>query len=173
MKFTDIPALTKAGSYQANMPLRYLKNWLINHEEELGLDLNPDFQRGHVWTREQQIAYVEFLLRGGKSGRTIYFNHPSWMCEKKVGYNDFVCVDGLQRLTAVFKFLDDEIPAFGNLLSEFEDKLPFDIDLLLNINNLQTKKEVLTWYLEMNDGGTPHSADEIKRVRKLLEDSAE
>ena len=37
-----------------------------------------------------------------------------------------------------------------------------------NVNNLQTREELLTWYLEMNTGGTPHSDEEIERVKGLL-----
>jgi hypothetical protein len=70
--------------------------------------MNPDFQRGHVWTEEQQIAYVEYLLKGGMSGRTFYFNKPSWKNKDTInGYDDFVCVDGLQRTTAIEKFLNN------------------------------------------------------------------
>ena len=38
----------------------------------------------------------------------------------------------------------------------------------VNINNLKTKKEVLQWYVDMNAGGTPHTNDEIERVRKMI-----
>ena len=37
-------------------------------------------------------------------------------------------------------------------------------------NNLKTKKEVLQWYIDMNTGGTLHTAEEIKRVKKLIDD---
>ena len=74
MKFKDIPQLTSVGSYQVNMPLYYvserIKEW--QEDEYYGLQLDPDFQRGHVWTENQQIAYIEYLLRGGKSARVIY-----------------------------------------------------------------------------------------------------
>ena len=43
------------------------------------------------------------------------------------------------------------------------------ITLKVHINNLKTKKEVLTWYLEMNTGGTVHTDDELDRVRKMLD----
>ena len=33
--------------------------------------------------------------------------------------------------------------------------------MLLNVNDFKTKKEVLQWYVQMNAGGTPHSAEEI------------
>jgi len=166
MKFTQIPQLTSVGSYQANMSLRYLNDTVNNWVNDLGLKLNPDFQRGHVWSEEQQISYMEFLLRGGKSARVIYFNHPGW----QRGYKgEFVCVDGLQRLTACLKFINNELKVFGLYLSEFEDKLPLDIDLLFNVNNLKTRKEVLQWYIEFNTGGTVHTEEEINRVKELLE----
>ena len=68
------------------------------------------------------------------------------------------------------KFLNDEIPAFGTYFSEFEDKLSFtDVFFTFHINNLQTKSEVLKWYIEMNSGGTIHTDEEINRVKQLLE----
>jgi uncharacterized protein with ParB-like and HNH nuclease domain len=142
--------------------------WL---EEEVkhGLQLNPLFQRGHVWSESQQITFIEFLLKGGKSNRTIYLNHPYWgNLSKKQGYNDFVCVDGLQRMTAVKRFLDNEIKVFNCYYKDFEDKTPVEIDLLINVNNLRTEKEVLKWYIEMNEGGTPHTNEEINKVKKML-----
>jgi len=166
MRFKDIPQYTSSGSYQVNMPFKYAVEWIENQIEELGLQINPDFQRGHVWTEEQQIKYIEYLLKGGQSARIIYFNHPGWMKNFK---GDFVCVDGLQRITAVMKFMKNELPVFGTYYKDFKDEIPFDIDLLFNVNNLKTRKEVLQWYIEFNSGGTVHTEDEINRVKELLE----
>ena len=110
--------------------------------EQDDLQLNPDFQRGHVWTEEQQIKFLEFVLHGGKTGRILYFNNPYWhICRPKTGYTDFVCVDGLQRITAIQRFMRDEIRVFGLLYSEFEG----DTDLIrhsmkVNVNDLKTKR---------------------------------
>ena len=76
-KFKEIPQFTRDGSYAIDCSLPFLKDWVADEQNE-GLELNPDFQRGHVWTREQEIAYIEFLLRGGRTGRDLYFNKPSW-----------------------------------------------------------------------------------------------
>lgn len=173
MKFKDIPQLTREGSWQANMPMRYILDRIKEWEEDeyYKLQLNPNFQRGHVWTEEQQVSYVEFLLRGGKSAKVIYFNKPSWQSSAIIdGYDDFVCVDGLQRLTAVMRFLNNEIKVFDTYYKDFEDKLPMGIDLVFNINNLKTEKEVLQWYVDMNAGGTPHTNDEIERVKKMIDE---
>lgn len=171
MRFRDIPQFTPAGSYKVNVPIRHVENELDYYLHECNLQMNPDFQRGHVWTTRQQISYVEFLLKGGRSARTIYFNCPSWQGyqPKDSEYNDFVCVDGLQRITAILAFLHNEIPVFGFYYKDYEDKIPFSIDLIFNINDLKTKAEVLRWYIEMNSGGTPHTDEEINRIRSLLE----
>ena len=132
--------------------------------------MNPDFQRGNVWTRKQQIAYIEFLLRGGINGRDIYFNNPTMHGEPVDGYVDFVCVDGLQRITAIRKFINDEIKVFRHKYSEFEGHLDITNSVRIHINSLKTKADVLTWYIEMNDGGTVHTQNEIERVKKMLED---
>lgn len=169
MKFKDIPQFTSDGNYTVNMGLEYFVNWIDEHIKGLELQLNPDFQRGYVWNQEQQIAYIEFLLKGGKTARTIYFNHPEWMGNWQ---GEFVCVDGLQRITAIQKFINNEIPAFGYFINDYEDKriLLRKIDVIINVNNLKTRKEVLQWYIEFNSGGTVHTEEEINRVKKLLEE---
>ena len=166
MKFTDIPQFTKGSPYSVDIGLDYLPTWVTEHEKNFNLQLNPDFQRGHVWTEKQQITYLEYLLRGGKSGRDVYFNMPGWMVEFN---GKFVCVDGLQRITACLKFMNDKLKVFGCYKSEYEDRLRLmHITLKVHINNLKTKREVLTWYLEMNTGGTVHTNDELDRVKKML-----
>ena len=166
-RFKEIKALTGAGSYWVDVPLSYLPRTIDRWKEEDRLQLNPDFQRGHVWTENQQISFVEFLLRGGESGRLVYFNHPGWM-GSFIG--DFVCVDGLQRITAILRFFNNEIPAFGSFYSEYEDRIDSTNSIRINVNNLKTKKEVLQWYIEMNSGGTPHSTKELERVRKMMDE---
>ena len=170
MKFEDIKRFTNVGGYEVNMPLLHLEKNVDNWIAE-GLEINPDFQRGHVWTEAQQIAYVEFFFRGGTTSRVIYFNNPSWSNRNETPYNDFVLVDGLQRLTALLRFLRNEIKIFDTYLKDFDDlsRSRSHMNLKINVNQLQTKKEVLSWYLEMNTGGVVHTDEEINRVKKLLE----
>lgn len=91
------------------------------------------------------------------------------MVEPINGYDDFVCVDGLQRITAVTKFLKNEIKVFDSYYKDFEDKIPLSVDLIFNVNDLKSEKEVLQWYVDMNAGGTPHAIEEIERVKKMIE----
>ena len=148
--------------------------YIAEEIEEMGLQLDPEFQRGHVWTEQQQIAWLEYHLRGGKSGNTIYLNNPFWHSSRqpKDGeYKDYVCVDGLQRITAAQRFINNEIKVFGSYFSEYEDRINItDAAMYLNVNDLKTEREVLQWYVDMNAGGTPHTEDEIERVKKMIQD---
>lgn len=170
LKFYDIPQFTSSGRYKVDMSMEILVKQIDLWIKEEGLQLNPDFQRGHVWTKEQQIKYIEYVLRGGRSGRDLYFNCPSWMKSNYKGkYRDFVCVDGLQRITAIQRFLNNEITAFGQYYSEFGGKTNLICHgVQIHVNDLPSRKDVLQWYVEMNEGGTPHSQAEIERVKKMI-----
>ena len=169
-RFKDIPQFTREGNYQVDMDIRRIPEWIKNEQREMNLQLNPGFQRGHVWTEEQQIAWLEFFLKGGKSGNIVYFNCPSLHHSVKDGYYDeYVCVDGLQRITSICRFINNEIKVFGSYYNEYEDpRIVSRHTLKFNVNDLKTEKEVLQWYIDMNAGGTPHTNEEIERVKKMI-----
>lgn len=167
MKFTDIPQYTRSGNWECDFTIQDFVEWIEKHEKEDGLQLNPDFQRGHVWNEDQQVSYVEFFLCGGTTGRVVYLNHPGWHRNYE---GEFVCVDGLQRITAIKRFINNEIKVYGYYFKEYEDKPRISThSLRINVNDLKTKKEVLQWYLEMNSGGVAHTKEELDKVRLLLE----
>lgn len=170
--FKDIPQFTKEGNYQVEISIARIPDWIATEQKEMGLQLNPVFQRGHVWSKEQQIAWLEFFLKGGKSGDTVYFNCPSWHHNVNDGeYNEYVCVDGLQRLTAICRFINNEIKVFDSYFKEYDDLIFCNrYRLKVNINDLKTEKEVLQWYINMNSGGTPHTREEIDKVKKMLKE---
>ena len=172
MKWGDIPRLTECNNLGASYDLDGFIQHIEKEEAMWGLVLIPDFQRGHVWTEEQQVAFVEFWLMGGKSGNIVYFNAPNYPNTYADG--SYVCVDGLQRITALRRFYYNEIKAFGHYYKEFEGRLSImKCSMEIRVNNLKTREQVLQWYLEMNTGGTPHSKEEIDRVKELLRQSKE
>jgi hypothetical protein len=181
---------TATPSYRVNIPWDYLEDNLDRYINERGgtalLDLEPDFQREHVWTTAQQIKYVEYILQGGMSGREIYFNCVGWMKDWK---GPFVIVDGKQRLHAARQFMANKLPVFGKVVTvkpcmlapmggeeisggyyrkDIEGRLSMNAQFIFAINDLKTRAEVLKWYLEMNTGGTPHTEQEIEKVKELL-----
>lgn len=170
-KIQDIPPFVSRGAYMVHVSWNHLEHQLQTLADGFGLDMDPDFQRGHVWTMEQQIAYVEHCLRGGQASNQILWNCRTWNTHITEGPSPVQLVDGKQRITAVLAFLRDEIPAFGRKLSEYEDGLAvMEPRLVFHVNSLKTKAEVLQWYLELNSGGTVHSDAELGRVRQMLKE---
>lgn len=165
--YEDIPKLTRTGSYHVNIGLGYLERYL---EEQIkdGLDIDPPFQRAHVWTEDQQIAYVEYILKCGKSSRDILCNCPEWQGGRTANY---VLVDGKQRLNAIIRYLHNEIRAFGRYRDEYDDVgiRSVQYDIIWHVNDLPDMKSVYKWYLELNAGGVVHTKAELDKVRKMLE----
>lgn len=170
--FDEIPQFTGEAKYAVTVPFDSIERQLEMFGEGCGMDLDPDFQRGHVWSELQQVRFVEFMLRGGRSGRVILFNQPGWTSGKIRRDEPMQLVDGKQRLQAARRFLANEIPAFGTLRRDFrEPRVPRDVAFTFQVNDLKTRAEVLQWYLDINDGGVVHSDEEIARVRALLEEA--
>ena len=167
MKFRDIPQFPTAG-YVVNVSWTVLERRVTEDQRnQYGLVLEPDYQRGHVWTTEQQVAYVEYGLMGGEKSMDITCNCPGWMDDFRGPYE---LVDGLQRVTAVRRFMNGGIPAFGLFHDEFEDKMDYiRPSFEWRVLSLPTRAEILNLYLLLNTGGVVHSSEEIARVKKLLE----
>lgn len=168
MRFREIPQYTRWATYGVDVGWSYLKTHLKLQVEEYGLDLDPDFQRGYVWTPEQKVRYVEFILRGGAGGREIQTNHPEW--NRSFMGGPYVLVDGKQRLNAVISFLDNDFPVLGgHYYSDFEDRPNMTTARFRwNVNDLATREEVLQWYIDLNTGGTVHTSDELEKVRTMI-----
>jgi len=162
------------AKHEVDCFLTYIETELGIYEQEYGLELVPDFQRGHKWTQEQQEHFVESVIRGAitTAGLLIQFNCPSLEQSTKVGDlpRTMQCVDGLQRLTALRRYVAGEIKAFGRYAAELE-KTPFDArryNIRIAMHSFQTRVELLQYYLDLNAGGTPHAPEELDRVRALL-----
>jgi len=171
MKFAEIPKLIR-NKYSINVGWGYLETWLTTHGQG-GVDLNPDFQRPHVWDCPKRVKYIEYCLSGGPSSRHLWWNCHDWDGENIL---PLVIVDGKQRMEAVRQFMKNKLPIFksaknpaGSLFEDFTDKLDLtEACFVMNVNNLKLRSEVLTWYLQLNAGGVMHTEDELSRVRDLL-----
>lgn len=167
MKYEDIKQFIPGGNYCVDVGWDYLTSWMKNQQDYTTVDLDPDFQRGHVWDTQKKQDYVEYVLRGGQSSRDIWWNCAGW--QTKDFKHPLVLVDGKQRLTAVTDFLTNNLKVFGSLRSEFTDRIRMaGPSFRVHVNNLQSRAEVLQWYLEMNAGGVVHTKEELDKVRVLL-----
>jgi hypothetical protein len=151
---------------------QFLRSKIDGTGGSIPINLDPDYQRGHVWTREQAAAFVGHKLEGGESPTLTV---QRWQDSTRPDE----MVDGKQRFTAVLGFVEGRIPA---LLSDgnyyyLSDWSPEDQPLVMRSLNLvlrvryvscPTRADVLRLYLKLNRGGSVHTDEEIARVRALL-----
>lgn len=167
---------------QVTVGFGYLEQWLAFQEETAvtaggEFNLCPDFQRGHVWTLDQQARYVENVLRN-VAPLELHFNSPAYdgrFSSESGGMHpyDFVCVDGLQRLTAVREFIAGKLKIFNTLVASDLRGTPFDpfrvsLRFTMTIHTLKYRADLLRMYLDINNGGSIHTEAELERVRALL-----
>jgi hypothetical protein len=173
MKRSDIKLLVPPGHFAHDEEWESsVENWTTNHRNIKVVV--PDFQRCHVWTHEQQVSYIENMLRGYPSGRDVYFNHPTWGSFENVEKYPLEIIDGQQRITSVIAFLNNEFPVFGNnYYRDFEGGLDFNTAFFrVHVFNMKTHREVIEWYIAFNAGGTIHTTEELNHAKKLLEKEA-
>ncbi|MCP0917882.1 DUF262 domain-containing protein [Acinetobacter indicus] len=143
-------------------------------------DLNPEFQRGHVWTTLDQQKYIEALLRGTlpRQAKTITLNICGWHGVEPTGDlpKGGLCIDGLQRITALEAFKNKQITVFGGLDVDDLADTSFAIEeqlIHIAIYDYQQYKDVLDLYIDMNDSGVAHTQEEIERVKLIRQKVAE
>lgn len=95
---TVVDSMTKR-KYTQPLTLANLKMLHDGHK----LWLNPDYQRGEVWTKSQKQLLVDSLLNN--------IDIPKiYLREIKKGSFEFEVVDGQQRLRAIFEYLSGVFP---------------------------------------------------------------
>jgi len=133
------------------------------------LDINPEFQRNLVWTVEQKSKFIESIILN-------FPIPPFYVNRTKKGV--FIIVDGLQRTSTLFEFMDDKFELTGlETLSKFNG---YKFSKLIELpGNYQTRIEdkkftlyiikpsvpirvVYDIYERINFGGTPLNRQEIR-----------
>ena len=101
------------------------------------------------WLAPDQIDYLEYRLLGGPSGDTIYLNHPNWPDMPK-NNQEFSLIDGLQRITAVQRFMSNDIPVFGQYIKNFTRPLPLTATLTFIVTEIHDLETLLWYYTKIN-----------------------
>lgn len=140
--------------------------------ESVSWILDPPFQRGAVWTKDQKVAWIETMLRG--VGLPALFvnqfpgDHPTY------GFREVV-IDGQQRLRATAEFMRDKFRVRGELWSEQTKVWRRQFCHSRSMCNVvlckyDTLKECAELYLKLLTAGTAHTPAEIEKARQFIKD---
>jgi hypothetical protein len=131
----------------------------------------PPFQRDHVWTVEQSIAFINSARRGLPLGTYTYnvtLNMPEALRSddngRKYYFADLWLIDGYQRLSSFQSFLQDGFPVEGCYWSQI-DRGAQNI-FLQHVHfpayetSLTDETQLREIYDLLNFGGTAHKEEE-------------
>lgn len=154
--------------YDRTKKQRSDNNTFSNEDRRNQIILDSDFQREEVWTTKQKSELIESVLMG--------LPIPvMYLYEDK--FANLVVVDGRQRLTAFFQFLDEKFELtglkiltkingekFGGLEPVYQSKLE-DYQLITQIIKPPTPDSVIfNVFDRVNRGGTPLNNQEMRNA---------
>ena len=147
---------------------RSLDGLLSTYYDGSGMDLDPDYQRGHVWAHEQKVALIDSVFRNIDIGKFTVIRKP--FRENRDHYYEML--DGKQRFTALMEFFEDRFQYRGLYFSElhWRDQNHFE-----NYSVSYAETEPLTdeqkyhYFLKLNVSGRPVDPAHIEKVEKMLE----
>jgi hypothetical protein len=88
-----------------------------------GLELNPSYQRGNVWTDKESSELIDSVLRG--------IPLPSIILNQREGDETLEIVDGKQRLTAILRFIGAH-PDATKFVAAMKAETGVDVELFHN-----------------------------------------
>lgn len=167
-----------------NHRIKYIDRFVRELEDEAVLNLNPEFQRGITWTEDQQTKFMESVLRGFSSHETniIRLNDPT-LAKMHNNYHselsdlprETICIDGLQRFTAMQRYMHKELKPFGLSFDEIESTyygvLAQGLNFTVAWYDFQFEADVIEFYEALNWGGTPHSESEKNRIQPIKKEA--
>lgn len=162
MHIRDLPSLNRRQWNPTNMELGDLEEMLERWKGRGKVILEPEFQRNNtMYSEEEQRALIEYILRGGGMfippimfsviGFSVKFRHVTYL------------VDGLQRITALLKFLRNDLSVFnGHFYKDIDGADRCEIQYV-RIEDL-SYLGMVDLYLEMNSKRVPHSESDIQKA---------
>lgn len=140
-----------------------------------GCDMNPDYQRGNVWTKEQEEKLIDSIFKQINIGSFI-FAEREWNNGCDVIGDMYEIVDGKQRLTAILHFIEGKIKYNGMYYHEMHNynrSFFEDTQIMvgeISFRNGYNKKEVLENFIRLNECGSTMNNDIIKNAKELMEE---
>ena len=137
----------------------------------------PEYQRALVWTLKQKQDYITNLFNGMAEIK------PTILLYYADNKDIYEVLDGKQRLTTLFQFIDNEFAIIvdGEEVY-FNDLIDTDKEFILNHDVYWTRimsfkvlepialEDKLTLFLEKNYLGTRMSDEQINKVLNMLDD---
>lgn len=168
------------GNYFVNPRnnIRYYTGTISNLLHKIlffGCDMNPEYQRGNVWTVEQEEKLIDSIFKQINIGAFI-FAEKDWTKGHDVVDDLYEIVDGKQRLTAILHFIEGKIKYNGlyyHEMHEYNRSFFEGTNVMIgeiNFQNGYNKKEVIENFIRLNECGSTVDSAVIEKAKALKEE---
>ena len=128
-----------------------------------GLDLDPEYQRGFVWSNEDKVRLIDSIFRNIDIGKFALVR-KDW--NEKYLYE---VLDGKQRIRAILDFYENKFPYKGKYFNDLcaRDQNHFE-DYMISMAEIDEtdQKTILKYFLMLNTGGVQMDKEHLEKVQK-------
>jgi hypothetical protein len=168
-EFSSEDAFSKITSYSISYNIATLID-LIHRQE---LELEPEFQRNFVWSKRTASLFIDSLLIG--------FPTPNLFFGRNSSREDFIVIDGLQRLKTIYFFITEQFTdghifrlvgldgrswngrSYKELPLNLQRRLKNSIQNATVIDDIDFNPEIVhELFYRINTGGIPLTNQEVR-----------
>jgi len=165
-------------SFSDGVPMRIKDDIIINYYNnsidsllhkmyKAGIDMNPEYQRGLVWSLKQKYSLLDSIFNNVDIGKFTFIANP-YDSDKTFHYE---ILDGKQRLATICQFYEDRITWNGKYYSElcFLDSNHFDnYPIIQGEISKITEEQIYKLFIKMNTSGEPIEKKHLNKVKSLI-----
>lgn len=135
-----------------------------------GIDLDPEYQRGKVWTLEDKVSLIDSIFKNIDIGKIAIIKRD-FNSDKTIPHYEML--DGKQRYIALTEFYEGRFTYKG---LHFEELDPSDRSHFENYHIGMAETEELTrlqklrYFLKLNTGGVAQDPGHMAEVRRKYEE---
>lgn len=143
---------------------------LLLRQYSLGIDFDPDYQRGYVWDDTDKELLLDSIFKNIDIGKfvLIHLSDSEWM-KRGLSYE---ILDGKQRLNTLIEFYENKLAYKGKYYNDLsrKDKRTFNDHQIAVAEVRETdKKTVLKYFLMLNRTGKTMDESHLTEVENMLD----
>ena len=165
---------------------------LIHKMSHHGIVCDPRYQRGYVWTLDDQESLIDSIFSRINIGSIVFSRHSGYLHDESEAMKTYInldgdevqvrerddytsaVIDGQQRLTTIWRFVTNQFAYKGRYWEDlsFHDQGQFHNTILStrDFNEDDVKyEEVLRMFIKINRG-VPQDEEHLDKVKQQLEE---
>lgn len=139
---------------------------LFDYYYRNNLNMEPDYQRGHIWNLDDKVALIDSIFNNIEIGKFVF------IFTGYKGNSHYEILDGKQRLTALVEFFEGRFKYRGKTFFELSgrDQSHFERYSIsyARTENVMTNEQKYKYFLKMNTFGKAQDPAHIEYVKNLL-----